>query len=312
MAASSCYQKLVELKPDLPKSKDDFDSFYDELVRHHRKAVEVERLHLPMAMRGDEAYRFVRVQMEVAEDEPSAGLRQQKQEKALLWLQTYLKETDLPASKRRMLEDAQATIHLMLSPTEEGYIRKLENYEAAKDNPKVLVELSVKRERVRLGIEQFTLKVSLDFFVRHINSSDDGIVRNAAYLASHTARNRGGEAIAVVGKAIADRFEKLSELSSEAQYRLLDDLGLAIRELGDKAGLERVVRQLVVITENNPSIRDLSKLMSGWTSGEFLKTINGAPKAMGALDRRTPAVCAAWLKELAEAIKKAREAEEKG
>jgi tetratricopeptide (TPR) repeat protein len=312
LGASCCFQKLVELSQKLPDSRADYDGFFAELLRHHRRAVEIEQVHLPIALRGDEAERFVMVQMKLADGEPGAGLRQQKREKALLWLGTYLKETDLTASHRRRLEDLQANIHLMLNPTEEGYIRKLENYEAAKDIPKMHGELATKRERVRLQLEEFTLQVSLDFFLRQINSSDDNVARHAAYLAVHTAKNRGGEAIPLVGKAIADRFEKAGELKTELQGRFLDDLCDSIRTLGDKTGLERVVRQLVVIAENEPEKYQLSQLMAGWTADAFLKTIAGAPKAMGAQDRRSPTTSAAWLKELADAIKKAREAEEKG
>ncbi len=312
MSASFCFQKLVEIGRTQPDAKEEFNKVYDELVRHHREAVEIEETHLPMAMRGAEAVAYVEVLMKVAERKPSAGLQQQEREKALLWLDTYLKETELPANSRRRLENLHANIHLMLNPTEEGYIRKLENYEAAKDNPKILVELAVKREAVRRDMEKFTLKVSLDFFVRHINSSDDSIVRNAAYLASHTARQRGGEAIAIVGKAIADRFEKLSELNSEAQYRLLDDLGLAMRDLGDKAGLERVVRQIAVIAGSDPASRYFSQLMAGWIEREFLNTIPNAPKALRSTYTHSPSKCVDWLKELAEAIKKAREDEERG
>jgi hypothetical protein len=286
LGTTCCFAKLEQLSQDLPARKEEFDAFYEQLIDHHRKAAEIEARHLPIAMRGEEAERFVMVQMKVADGEAGAGLRQQKREKALLWLGTYLKETDLTASRRRRLEDLQANIHLMLNPTEEGYIRKLENYEAAKDIPKLHAELATKRDRVHGQFEEFTLLVSLEFFLRQINSSDDNIARHAAYLAGHTAKNRGGEAVPRVGKAIADRFEKANELKTELQYRFLNDLCESSRKLGDKPALERIVRQLITIAENEPSKYEFSQLMSGWTEDAFLKTIAGAPKAMGAQDRR--------------------------
>lgn len=290
-------QLIQRNDPELtdPENRKLYDELHDAIRAHHENCTEIEKKYLPKALRGSEARTYAIL---LAQD---LG----KPEEALLWLGKYLDETELSGPQRRTLLNLHANIGITVDPTEENLIERFENFKAADDMMNLAKSFAIARASVINDGRHFTLNRALNLFIDEIENRERLIAMDAAFLAADTARQIGDEAVARAGAAIAERFGKETEISSDAQAEFIEDVGRTVREFGDRASQERVTRHLAIIIEDTELITNLrmSRVLAVWTDDAFLREIENTPAKPGLFDRRKPDRVAAWLNKLAEAIK---------
>lgn len=300
--------KAMDLKvgdPELakPGSKEKFDSFIAEADAQHRACADIEREHMPLALRGSYARSYAEFL--------TKGLG--KLEAARDWLKEYLRTTDLVKSQRTILDNQLRLIELQLDPTEEGLISFYESRVAADEMDELAISLALAREKVRLEGQHFKLQRSLKFFLSQLDNRQRLTSAYAAWLAADTARQIGDGATAQAGKDIATRIEKETELNSQAQADLLASLSEALVLVDHRESQERGIRQCAKLIEAGRENRDIRKLMKDvvdtWADEAFRKGLKNPPDAPSRRDLFSPDTVVAWLNKLADAVKAERTAE---
>ncbi len=290
-----------------PADDANLKSMLAETLRHHKRAAEIDQQYMPVAKRGNEAEIYIMTMLAAARGNPSRSDAQRLQEEAVRWLTQYLKDTDLPGTRQQRLRTLLAEIILMLNPTEVAHIDLLEKYAAEGDPRKLGREVSSLAEKVRRGQAKFQSSRALEMFIRLLDNPNRQIVASAAYLAAETALRRGEEDVPKAGKAIADRFEKELEINTAEQAELQRGLAGAVRAVGDKIAIERVVRHQIGMIEKTGEQNQVKPIMDGWCAEEFLRTIKGAPEPLSRMQRFSQGPSARWLTQLADAIARERE-----
>lgn len=280
-----------------PGNKEKFDELIDAAAKEHETCAEIERLHLPLALRGSEARQYV--------DFLTKGVGDL--ERARNWLKNYLEVTDLTKAQRTILDNQYRLILVRLNPTEDGLIDYYESRVAADEMDELAVSLALAKESVRVEGKHFKNKRSLDFFLSQLDNRQRLTAAYAAWLAADTATQIGGEAIQKTAEAITARLEKETELNSDAQADLQADLADALKLTGHRASQERGVRHCAKLIEagrSNIEIRSLmKKIVNVWTDEAFLKGFKVPPEVPGKTKLLSPDKVITWLNELAEALK---------
>lgn len=275
------------------KDSPEFAALVEEARKHHLAAAELERKHMPIALRGPEALVYIDLLAN------SLG----KVEEALQWVEAYLKETDLTATQRNRLENIADELKYFLNPTEDLKLTTIENYLTQDDMLKLSLSLRKAREDHRTGTT-FKTERALNLFIKLLGNRERGIVRDAAFLAAETGRVIGGDAIKKAGEAIAEQFKKEIECNTDDQANLQADLSDTIRRLGHMPSIVAVVRHFADLAEKVTQRALLARIMGGWCTDDFLAAYKHVPKKLSAMKRNSPSDSASWLRELADAIQK--------
>lgn len=285
-------RKAMVLQRDNPGKRDEAAKMLDEAMRYLRLAAEVEREHLPIAMRGMYADQYVVYMWQ----------GQGKREEAVNWISEYLKETDLTAARRAALSSRLQEILLEVNPTETGRLSLFESYVQQDDLPKLERALESSRQSVRTQQESFKTERALTLFTQLLRNPVRQIVRDSAFLSAETALAIGGDAPARAAAAIAARFEEEKECSSDEQADLQYELCNALARLGDQPSMERVVRHFAGLVDETSSFGPYPRVLTVWNHEEFLKNLKHAPERFAR--RRNNTEAAKWLRELADGIRK--------
>ncbi|MBK8205905.1 MAG: hypothetical protein IPK87_03815 [Planctomycetes bacterium] len=275
------------------KEHAEYPQMIEQARKHHLAAADLERKHMPIALRGPEAVVYIDLLVN------SLG----KVEEALQWLEAYLKETDLTATHRNRLENIVDELKNFMNPTEDNKLTILENYLTQDDMPKLSLSLRKAREDHRTGTT-FKTERALNLFIKLLANRERGIVRDAAFLAAETGRVIGGDAIKKAGEAIAEQFKKEIECNTDEQANLQADLSDTIRRLGHMPSIVAVVRHFADLAEKVVQRALLARIMGGWCTDDFLAAYKHVPKKLSAMKRSSPSDSASWLREVADAIQK--------
>jgi hypothetical protein len=299
--------RIVEKDPRLQgESRAQFDACVAEARRYFLEAVELERKHMPIELRGREAmaYGVFLYNNNYLED-------------ALLWLNDYLAKTDLPANIRNSLESLQLRIRTLIDPNEEIQVEQYEDLRDRREDTALLLALQGAIANLETRGIHFKTERALRFFLGELKHKDRRIVELCARLGADTARTAGGESIAEAGKALADRFEQEIECKSAEQASLQIALCKAIlltdeRGTGHAPSQARAARHLKklvdALPENSVGI-ELGKVVAVFTNREFQSAIKDAPRVPSSLQRNRRDAVSEWLGKLAETLEKPPEKE---
>lgn len=280
-----------------PGNKEKFDELINAAAGEHETCTEIERLHMPLALRGGEARQYV--------DFLTRGVGDL--ERARNWLKNYLDTTDLAKAQRTILDNQLRLIMVRLNPTEDGLIDYYESRVAADEMDELAVSLALAKENVRVDGKHFKQQRSLNFFLSQLENRQRLTVAYAAWLAADTALQVGGDAIAQAADAIAARLEKETELNSEAQADLQADLSEALKLIGHRPSQERAIRlcaRLIDEAKTNRAISSLmKKIVNIWYDEAFLKGMKNPPAKPDSRHMTRPDRVVKWLNELADAVK---------
>ncbi|MBZ0136348.1 MAG: hypothetical protein K8I27_08245 [Planctomycetes bacterium] len=289
---------------DDPETKTRYNQFINKAADLHRACAELEARHIPLVMRGQQAFEYVQfVSFGLGDDEAASK-----------WLGEYLANTDLTRSHRNLLENVKAGIDLKLNPTEEGLITSYRNHLKRGDLERLAISLGMAKEKLRLDGTSFTEEASLRFFLEALTTGDRMVTRYAAFLVATTAKELGGEFIAMAGDALIARLLQEDELKSEAQADLHADLAQALKILESWTHMEQAVRhsaKMVKLAKDELTVRELTQpIIDNWNDEALLKKLNPPLKRPGRMDIYSAGDAAEWLaKKLAESVKKTAEAE---
>jgi tetratricopeptide (TPR) repeat protein len=290
--------RLKQTDPELiePGNSEKFTQFAEEASALHAQCAELERKHLPLALRGMQARMYVEFLV--------YGLG--RAEQGLDWLTKYLAETDLSTAQRTVLDNLHNKVGIIVNPTEDGLLDLYEGYKAADDMENLAISLGLAVQNLKLKGEHFKTERALTFFLGELDNRIRLTVGFAAFLAADTAIQLGGDAPPRAGEAIATRLEKEPELNSEEQAKLQAQLAEALELGGHRPSQERGIRHVAKLIEESTAdgIRNMMPgILNVWQAEDFWKGLKAPPPAPGVMDKRDPRKAAAWLKKLADAIK---------
>jgi hypothetical protein len=288
---------LKDADPELrePGNQASFDQYLAEAARLHEICANIEREHLPLAVRGREARMFTEFLLNIG-----------KVERALEWLGNYLKGTDLAASQRNVLQNLHDQLSVLLNPTEEGLLDLYESYLAADNMDRLMLALQGAEFKLRTEGLHFKTERAVKFFISQLDNRIRLIVGYAAILAADTAVQLGGEWLAKAGDAIATRLEKEPELNSDEQAELQATLCDALKLSTHRPSQERGIRHAAKLIEGaaSPSARSMMQgMLTVWQDESFWSALKTPPAKPGSRDKTSPTGAAAWLKKLADAVK---------
>jgi hypothetical protein len=290
--------RVRTLDPELsdPASRKNFDEFTAEAIALYGLCAEIERQHLPLALRGIEARGYVEFLVFC-----------ERFERARDWLVKYLAETDLAAPQRTVLDNLRILIDVQLNPTEDGLLDMYESYVASDNMEKLALSLGLAEQNVKLKQEHFKTERALTFFLGQLDNRVRMTVGFAAVLAADTALQIGGDAIQRAGEAIAARFEKETELNSEEQAKLQAALCGALQLGGHRPSQERGIRHAAKLIEESTAegLRNMMPaILNVWSGASYLKGLKNPVAEPSAMERFRPKEATAWLKKLADAVAK--------
>lgn len=280
-----------------PGNKEKFDTLVNAAAAEHEACTEIERLHMPLALRGGEARQYV--------DFLTRGVGDL--ERARNWLKNYLDSTDLTKAQRTILDNQLRLILVRLNPTEDGLIDYYESRVTADEMEELAVSLALAKENVVVEGKHFKQQRSLNFFLSQLDNRQRLTVAYAAWLAADTALQIGGDAVQQAAEAIAVRLGKETELNSEAQADLQADLSEALKLTGHRPSQESGIRLCARLIDEARTNREISSLMKKivniWYDEAFLKGMKNPPAKPDSRHMTRPDRVVKWLNELADAVK---------
>ena len=260
--ASDLRQKDPELTEDGNKTK--FDEFRDAARKENLTCAEIESEHMPLTLRGTAAGQYAQFIWKALA----------KTEDAKNWLDNYLEKTDLSTAHRNQLENLSDLIAIELDPTEAGLIKRYMGQVERDEMEELANSLGLVLARNQQRDEHFKEQASLNFFLSQLDNRNRLVVEFAALLAADTALQIGGEQVAKTADAIADRFEKETELNSDSQAHLQENLCKAIQLTGVRTAQKRGVEKTAKLIETSQDNIDIRTLMKGqvnvWKDPAFL------------------------------------------
>jgi len=292
--------KMKFADPELkqPGAREECAGYTSKAEVEHAACADIERKHLPLALRGSQARTYVEFLLHGME----------KPDRARDWLVKYLEETDLAVAQRNLLNNLRRKIEIVLNPTEEGLLDMYEDYVASDDMDNLAVSLGVAVRTMNEKQEGFKTERALKFFLGQLDNRVRVTVGFAAVLAAEAAQHHSAESIRLAGEAVATRLEKEAELNSDEQSRLQAMLAESLLRLGHRPSQERAVRhaaKLIEASAGTDTIRTLMRrTLDVWTGDQFLKGLTNPPEAPRAMDKNNPTRAAAWLIKLADVLAK--------
>lgn len=297
--AASCWSaKAMELQRKNPslegKLRTEHEQFVAAAAKHIQACAEIEQKWLPLANRGSEAMLYVGFLVQTARDLDGA----------VVWLENYLKATDLVAAQRYALENLLAKLVATIEGTDDSLITLYEGFLAQDDLEQLANALKAARDQARTNVQRFKTPRALKFFVDLLTNRERNIVQLSAFLAADTALQMTDPDRTATSKALADRHLTEIECQTDEQADLQADLADGVKRLGIRADQARVVRHQAGLIEalSMTKAKLAGRVAPMWADETFLKGLKDAPAKPSSLDMRSPSKAAAWLKSLADKL----------
>lgn len=297
--------KAVRMREKDPALAGENRKLFDASVAQARKdfesSADMEKKFMPLELRGVEAARYISFLVSIGELED-----------ALLWVDNYLANTDLPGTARNNLERMQLQIRTRIDPNEDILVEQYQDLVDREEVEGLVVALDGARQNLEMRGLHFKTKRALKFFIEQLKHRDRRIVMLATLLCADTAKEAGGDSVAEAGKALAERFEAEIECKSDDQSYLQAGLCKALlwtdsRGGGDPASQARAARHVKKLVEGMGSARVgivFGRVVTTFVNTEFQATVKDAPTLPSSSARGRTADVAEWMSKLAEALDK--------